>query len=77
MLFVNFLNGPFPASFSLFSSFQHIFKIQLIVNKICQILDLNPGFLVSDAAALPTEPQPLPKAGQVQYAKIDYQLVAQ
>ena len=54
-------NGPFPASFSLFSSF----NTQLTVNK-CSIpinfwwwLDSNRGPLVSEATALPTEPQPL------------------
>ena len=64
---VFFKNGLFPASFSfLFSSFQYN-TIHLTVNnncstKICRCLDSNRGPLVSEATALPTEPQPLPKA---------------
>ena len=63
---VFFKNGLFPASFSfLFSSFQYN-TIHLTVNnncstKICRCLDSNRGPLVSEATALPTEPQPLPK----------------
>ena len=43
--------------------FIFVFSIQLVVNtfiKFCQWLDLNRGPLVSKAATLPTEPQPLP-----------------
>ena len=41
----------------------HIFNlvsIHLIVNKICQRLDLNCGSLLCEATTPPTEPQPLP-----------------
>ena len=54
-----FLNGPFPASFSLF----RLFYKQLTVysfNKSCRWLDSNPGPLVAEATALPTVPQQLP-----------------
>ena len=57
-----FLNGPFPASFSLF-----VFSIQLTINKclryikVFQWLDSNCGPLVLEPTTLPTEPQPLPK----------------
>ena len=40
--------------------FIFVFLIQLIVNKICWWLDSNRGSLVSEATALPTDPQPLP-----------------
>ena len=46
-------NGPFPASFSLFSSFQYNWRS---VNNFS-----NRGPLVSEATAWPTEPQPLLK----------------
>ena len=42
----SFLNGPFHASFYLFSSFQYKFSLQLIINKIYRWLDLNRGSLV-------------------------------
>ena len=35
------------------------FIIQLIVNRICRWLDSNPGYLVLEVSALPTERQPL------------------
>ena len=50
-------DGPLLASFSLFSSF--LLYSWLI--KLCRCLDSNRGSLVSEATALPTEPQPLPK----------------
>ena len=46
----------FPASFSLFSTFQYSWQ----KHKVCRRLDSNGGPLVSEATALPTEPQPLP-----------------
>ena len=51
--------GPFPASFSLFSSFLQL-TVNLFVIKSCQWLDSNHGPLVLEATALPTETQPLP-----------------
>ena len=42
--------------FPLFSTI----SIQLMVNKICWGLDSNHRYHVSEATALPTEPQPLP-----------------
>ena len=57
-----FLKEPFPASIF----FIFVFSIQSIVNKFqykfCRWLDLNRGPLVSEATALPTEPQPLLKS---------------
>ena len=45
--------------------FIFVFSTQWTVNKclvkVCQCLDLNCGSLVSEATALPTEPQPLPQ----------------
>ena len=58
-----FLNGPYPASFSLFSSFQNTVDSKQMFNIIINFyrwLDLNRGPLVSEATALPTESQPLP-----------------
>ena len=55
-------NGPFLASF-LFSSFQYTVDTKQMFNNyinFCRWLDLNCGPLVSEATALPTEPQPLP-----------------
>ena len=55
-------NGPYLASFSLFSSFQstvdskQMFSINI---NPCRWLDSNRGPLVSEGTALPTEPQPL------------------
>ena len=55
-------NWPFPASFFFISSFQYTVdsKQMFNINKFCQWLDSNRGPLVSEATALPTEPQPLP-----------------
>ena len=44
-----------------------IFSIQLIENIICQLLDLNRRFLVSEATAQPTKPQPLPNIRVFEY----------
>ena len=49
----------FPASFSLFSSFQHSFNT-VDSKYYCRCLDSNHGSLVSEVTALPTEPPPLP-----------------
>ena len=51
--------GPFPASFSLFSSFQQ-FTVNMLIVKFCQWLDSNGRLLVMEATALPTEPLPQP-----------------
>ena len=57
-----FLNCPFTASFSLFSSFQYL---QLTVNKkmsdlkVRRWLDLNLGPQALETITLPTEPQPV------------------
>ena len=54
-----FLNGPFIASFSfIFVFFNTKNKCSI---KICRCLDSNCRPLVTEATALPTEPQPLPK----------------
>ena len=46
----------FPASFSFFL---FVFStVNVFITKFCQWLDLSRGSLVSEAAALPTEPQP-------------------
>ena len=55
-----FLNGPFPAPFTLFSSFLQTVNRKYWFNKSCWWLDSNGGPLVTEATALPTEPQPLP-----------------
>ena len=57
-----FFNGPFPASFSLFSSFQYsdVSKQMFFINKFLPMTGFEPRTLVSEATALPTEPQPLP-----------------
>ena len=48
--------------FSLFSSFQYtVDRKQMFNINFCRWLDSNRGPLVSEATALPTEPQPLPK----------------
>ena len=54
-----FKDGPFPASFSFFSSF----PMYNWLIKICQCLDSNCRSLVLERTALPTEPQPLPGFG--------------
>ena len=62
-------NGPYLASFSLFLSFQNSVYSKQMFNiniNFCQWLDLYRGHLVSEATALPTEPQPLPKKFKVQ-----------
>ena len=59
--YILFKNGPFPASFSLFLSFQYSLQLTMF-NIIFKWLDLNCGTLVSEATTLPTEPQPLPKS---------------
>ena len=51
-----FQNGPFPAIFSLFLSFQNSW--QRINEIFCQWLDLNLRPLVSEVTTLPTESQP-------------------
>ena len=47
--------------FSLFSSFQQL-TVNMFIIKSCRWLNSNCGPLVSEATALPTEPQPLPTA---------------
>ena len=42
--------------FSLVSSFQHL-TVKMIILKLCRRLDSNPGSLVLEAIALPTDPQ--------------------
>ena len=54
-------NRQFPASFSLFSSFQCSWQFTMFNINFCQWLNSNCGPLELEAAALPTEPQPLPK----------------
>ena len=55
-----FKNGSFLPSFF----FIFVFSTQLTVNKcsikVCRCLDSNRASLLSEATALPTEPQPLP-----------------
>ena len=51
-----FKNGPFSASFSLFSSFQQLTENMFII-KFRRGLDSNRGPLVSEDTALLTEPQ--------------------
>ena len=53
-----FLILPFPSSFI----FIFVFSTQLQVSEICHLPDSNHRSLLLDATALPTEPQPLPKA---------------
>ena len=56
--------GPYPASFSLFSSFQFTVDSKQMFNiniNFCRRLDSNRRPLVLEATALPTEPQPQPK----------------
>ena len=59
--FFLFLNGPFPASFSLFSSFQYTVdsKQMFDINKILPMTGFEPQ---ASGIALPTEPQPLPNS---------------
>ena len=58
---INILIGSFPTSFFFIFVFSIHFTIQLMVNKICSWLYSNRRLLVSEATALPTEPQPLPQ----------------
>ena len=56
--FFSFFNdGPFPASFSLFSSFLINYNWQI---KLSRCWDSNCGYLVPEATTLPTQPPPLP-----------------
>ena len=58
-----FKKWAIPASFSLFSSFQCSWQAdrkQMFHLKVCRWPDSNCGSLVSEATALPTEPQALP-----------------
>ena len=57
ILFVK--NGPFPAFFLYFRLFNTVDSKQML-DKACWWLDSNCRSLVSEATALPTEPQPLP-----------------
>ena len=56
--FILILNGPFPAYFSYFLFNTDL--MQLIESKLWQSLDLRHRSLISQATALPTEPQPFP-----------------
>ena len=63
-------NGPFPTSFYLFI---FDFLTQLTVNvqfKFCRWLDSYRGPLESEASALPTELQPLPKVIEYLYGEL-------
>ena len=53
-------NCPFPDSFSYFCFFSVQLTVHNVQYKFCRWLDSNLGPLVSEATALPTEPQPLP-----------------
>ena len=58
-VFVRLQNGPFPASFSVFSPFQQLTKTNLLFKK-CWWLDPSPGPRVLETATLPTVPQANP-----------------
>ena len=58
--FFNFWTFWFPASFSLFWSTQNSWQLIDATNKFCWCLEMSHIPLVSEATALPTEPQPLP-----------------
>ena len=59
---MNFKNGPFPASFFfIFRLFNTVNSKQMFEIQVCRWLDSNRGPLVSEATALPTESQLLPK----------------
>ena len=62
IIVILFKNGPSPASFSLFTSFQYTFDSKQMFNIIKFSLDSNRGPLVLEATALPTEPQPLTRS---------------
>ena len=51
--------GLFFLYFRLFNTQLTVYKCSILIN-FCQWLDSNRGPLVSEATALPTEPQPLP-----------------
>ena len=59
LLFLFYKKLTFPASFSLFSSFQCSWRLMFDIN-FCHWLDSNIGPLELEATTLPTEPQPLP-----------------
>ena len=65
--------GQFPASFSLFLSFQYSW--QYIGNiKFCRWLDLNHGPLVPEHTALSTDPQPLLRSvGRLVKYQLDFE----
>ena len=66
-------NWPFPASFSLFLSFQYTVDSKQMFNlyiNFCRWLDLNHRPLVSEATALPTQPQTLPSLSDCLYSNI-------
>ena len=69
-----FLNGPFPASFSLFPSFLQTVNSKYMFIKSCRLLDLNPGPLVLEATALPTASQPLPNTIFLYYVSLKKEL---
>ena len=55
-----FQNGPFRPLFLYFCLYFTVYRKQVFNMKVCLWLDSNCGPLVSEATALPTEPQPLP-----------------
>lgn len=55
---VFFKNGPLPASFSILS-FQQL-TVKHVFRKFGQLLESNHGPVISEAAALSTDPQPQP-----------------
>ena len=54
-------NGPFPATFSLFSSFQYTDDSKQMLYNFLPMTGSNRGPLELEATVLPTEPQPQPK----------------
>ena len=60
--------GPFPVSFF----FIFVVCIVRLVGKICQPMEANHGSLVSEATALPTEPQPVPNFWNRQNQTLSY-----
>ena len=58
-IWFNFLNGPFPASFSLWSHFQNSQQYKHVLYKNCWWVDSNQRPLMLEATALLTVPQPL------------------
>ena len=72
-------NGPFPASFTLFSSFQYTVDSKQMFNlyiNFCRWLDSNHRPLVLEGTALPTEPQPLPLSLSVYLRSLWFQLTS-